>query len=157
MVFCRQCQKRVEDCEHCVFPIRAPRVAVTDSKVATLAYNAADRVLEITFKSGQIWQLSHVPEGIYKELCDATISSFLKFIAQRYQAAPVKTGIHGIKVPTQEPCPKCETPMTLEHRTDNTIEHSVRIRWRCSACERNEWKTYGTLTTPRASTVHHRR
>jgi hypothetical protein len=39
-----------------------------------------------------VWQL-HTPDGTYKELQNSTISSFLKFIAQRYKAPPVKKGI----------------------------------------------------------------
>ena len=150
MVFCRQCNRQVDDCEHCAFPLAARHMPVTDAKVATLAYSSSDRVLEIVFRSGQVWQLSHVPEGIYKELCDATISSFLKFIAQRYNAVPVKTGIHAIRVPHEELCGKCRKPMIEAHRTVSTIDRMVRIRWQCSKCDVNEWRTYRAANPERA-------
>src|SRR5215831_20419956 len=92
-VYCRQCQQKVADCEHFVYPIQAPRVHVFDPKVETLGYEEKERILEVTFKSGQVWQLFGVPPAIYGELRDTSISSFLKFIAQRYKSAPVKTGI----------------------------------------------------------------
>ena len=57
MVYCRQCQKKVNDCEHFVFPIEAKRVSVFDVRVETIAYAAEKRVLEIAFKTGQVWQL----------------------------------------------------------------------------------------------------
>jgi hypothetical protein len=42
MVYCRQCRK-VEDCEHFVYPIQAPRRQVFDEKVETLAYSEKKR------------------------------------------------------------------------------------------------------------------
>jgi hypothetical protein len=57
MVYCRQCQKKVNDCEHFVFPIEAKHVSVFDARVETIAYAVEKRVLEIAFKSGQVWQL----------------------------------------------------------------------------------------------------
>src|SRR5690349_6719745 len=89
-MYCRQCQQKVSDCEHFVTPIEAPRVRVFDEKVETLAYSPEHRILEISFKSGQVWQLAGVVPGIYAELQASTISSFLKFIAQRYKASPVR-------------------------------------------------------------------
>lgn len=134
VVHCRVCRKKVEDCEHCVYPITAPRLPVADAKVKTIAYNVTDRILEIALHSGQVWQLSPVPEGVYKELCDSTIASFLNFIAKRYNAVPVKTGVHAIQVPIEEPCPKCKGVMVQVHRTQSAIDPFVRIRWSCGAC-----------------------
>src|SRR5437879_3557075 len=91
MVFCKECQQKVEDCPHFVYPIKAPRVSVFDPKIETLGYDEQQRILEIVFKSGQVWQLFGVPPNIYAELRDTSISSFLKFIAQRHKSAPVKT------------------------------------------------------------------
>jgi KTSC domain-containing protein len=88
MVFCKACKKRVEDCVHFVYPIEAPRVSVFDAKIETLAYSRAHQILEITFKTGQVWQLFEVPANIYHELRDTTISSFLRFIAHKY---PIRT------------------------------------------------------------------
>ena len=75
MVFCRACNKKVEDCEHCVFPVEAPRINVVDSKVATLAYERDERILEIGFHSGQVWQLSQVPPVMQ---CSACRPMFIK-------------------------------------------------------------------------------
>jgi hypothetical protein len=83
MVYCRECRKKVNDCEHFVFPIEAKGVSVFDARVETIAYAAESRVLEIAFRSGQVWQLFDVLPDIYNALQDSTISSFLKFIALR--------------------------------------------------------------------------
>src|SRR4026207_1109368 len=80
MVFCKACKKRVEECVSFVYPIEPPRVSVFDPKIETLAYSREQKILEITFKTGQVWQLFDVPPTIYDELRDTTISSFLKFI-----------------------------------------------------------------------------
>jgi YD repeat-containing protein len=143
MVFCRQCQKQVEDCEHCVYPISAPRHAVADEKVREFAYDERERVLEITFKTGQSWQLIGVPPGICAELRESTISSFLRFIARRYTTVPVKSGIHAVKVPEEERCPQCKAAMTVEHRTESSVVGFVRVRWRCPVCKFDNWQTYG--------------
>src|SRR5947209_3027653 len=57
MVFCRQCKREVEDCRHCVYPIQARRVEVFDEKIETIAYAEDKRILEVAFKTGQVWQL----------------------------------------------------------------------------------------------------
>ena len=145
MVFCRQCQRKVEDCEHFVLPIPGKRVRVFDEKVETLAYASDSRVLEIAFRSGQVWQLHDVPDGIYKELQNSTISSFLKFIAQRYRASPVKQGIRAIVVPDAQPCPVCKAAMKQSNRTENSANKFVRIFWHCPNCKKSEWQTYGEV------------
>ena len=61
MVFCKECQQKVEECPHFVAPIKAKRVEVFDEKVKSLAYDAEQRILEVAFKSGQVWQLFSVP------------------------------------------------------------------------------------------------
>jgi hypothetical protein len=143
MVFCRRSQQTLEDCEHCVYPLLAPRHAVLDEKVKDVAYDASARILEVTLKTGQAWQLHGVPAGLYRELCESTISSFLRFIARRYPTVPVKTGLHAIKVPTQELCGKCRTAMRPTHRTSSTIDRWVRVQWTCDTCKTVEWRTYG--------------
>jgi YD repeat-containing protein len=131
----------VQDCPHFVTPLNAQHVRVTDAKVQSLAYNPNDRILEIRFNSGQVWQVFGVPEGVYKELFDSTISSFLNFIARRYKAAPVRTSAR-IVIPQTEKCPKCESDMTQRHRTSsNMIDKYVRVLWACSKCDKTEWKT----------------
>src|SRR5690348_6013236 len=113
MVFCKHCRKKVEDCPHFVEPLGAKAVAVTDEKVLSLAYDSRQRVMEIAFKNGQSWQLFGVPPSIYQEVRDSTISSFLKFIAQRYRAAPVRkaTPLKPIEVPQSAPCTNCAASM----------------------------------------------
>jgi uncharacterized protein with PIN domain len=144
VIFCRECQKRVEDCPHFVAPLNAQHVRVTDVKVKSLAYKTDDRILEIKFNSGQVWQLFGVPEGVYKELCDSTISSFLNFIARRYKAAPVRINAK-IEIPESERCVQCGTEMTPRHQTSaNSIDQYVRVLWECSQCDKAEWRMYGT-------------
>ena len=109
----------------------------------SLAYDVDQRILEIAFKSGQVWQLFAVPGGIYQELCDSTISSFVKFMARRYKAAPVKTTPN---VPETEKCRKCGSPMTQKHRTGGAIATFVRVLWSCSQCNSSEWRSYGETT-----------
>jgi len=140
MVFCKECQQKVEDCAHFVAPIVAKRVEVFDVKVKTLAYDANQRILEIAFKSGQAWQLAGVPASIYQELRDSTISSFLKFIAQRYKAAPVR--IYP-PIPRAEKCANCSGEMTERHRTGTRTSTFVRVLWYCSKCNAATWRSYG--------------
>lgn len=87
--------------------------------------------LEIAFKSGQVWQLADVPSGIYAELRNFTISSFLKFIASRYRASPVKTGVYAIDVPKNALCPICQTAMTEQNRTAGALNKFIRVLWLC--------------------------
>jgi len=144
LVFCRQCQRKVEDCEHFVPPIEGPRVPVFDEKVSTLAYASQERTLEIALKSGQVWQLFAVPPGIYEELRSSTVSSFLKFIAHRYKTAPVKHGFNAGVVPESVPCVNCNAAaMTVKHQTQGTFDGSVRVLWKCPKCGRSEWRQYG--------------
>jgi hypothetical protein len=133
----------VELCEHFTAPIDGQRIPVFDEKVRSLAYDRRQRILEIAFKSGQVWQLFDVPDGIYAELRESTISSFLKFIAKRYKAAPVKTGAGGICVPETVSCPKCGGAMTRRHQTESGFAAYVRVLWSCAKCDGSEWRTYG--------------
>jgi hypothetical protein len=61
MVFCRECKKKVEDCEHFVVPLGIPGIPVFDPKIKTLAYKRDAQTLEIAFKNGQVWQLFGLP------------------------------------------------------------------------------------------------
>jgi hypothetical protein len=99
-------KRKVEDCPH-VPPLNIPATPVFDPKVKTLAYKKDARLLEIGFKNGQVWQLSGVPPDIYDALLDATLSSFLKFIAYRYNPRPVRQP-NRVSVPDSEPCPKLQ-------------------------------------------------
>jgi hypothetical protein len=136
MVFCRECNKKVNDCEHFVPPLGIPRVPVFDPKIETLAYKASTKTLEIAYKTGQVWQLSGVPPDIYEALLQQTMSSFLKFVAHRYKAAPVRK----IKI-EPEPCPACSQPMTEQHRTTGGV---LRVLWQCAPCNQYLWRTYRT-------------
>ena len=145
MVFCKECKQKVEECQHFVDPIQAPKLAVHDEKIEFLAYSEEQRVLEITYKTGQVWQLFSVPASIYSEIRDTSLWSFVKFIAQRYKAAPVKTGLKAIKVPTSEKCLECKADMKVRHRIDNQFDVKVRIFWECQVCSRTVWKEYGNI------------
>jgi len=61
MVYCRECRKKVEDCEHFVYPIKARRISVFDARVETVAYQDEHRTLEVALKTGQVWQFFQVP------------------------------------------------------------------------------------------------
>jgi hypothetical protein len=144
MVFCKECKQEVSVCEHFVDPIRARRISVFDPKIETLAYDEQQRILEIVFKSGQVWQLVGVPPEIYGEIRDTSISSFLKFMAKRYECRPVKTGTAAIRVPDAEPCPKCKHPMTVRHRVNSEFDGVVRVLWECQPCNHAPWMRYGS-------------
>jgi hypothetical protein len=139
LVYCRQCKKQVEDCAHFVAPLGVRSVDVFDPKVRSLAYSPQDKILEISFKSGQVWQLFGIAPDIYKELLNATLSSFLKFLAHRYEAAPVRQKTQSL--PASEPCPQCHRPMTQELRTGG--KEFARVRWACAQCKTSYWRTYG--------------
>jgi hypothetical protein len=137
MVFCRECQRKVNDCAHFVAPLNVPPVEVFDPKVKTLAYQRESLTLEIVFKNGQVWQLFGVKPDIYDELLHATLSSFLKLLAHRYKAAPVRQSRDG----RAESCPACHRPMTVEHKTSGG---TLRILWHCGACNQSLWRTYSS-------------
>jgi hypothetical protein len=146
MVFCKECKQKVEECPHFVDPIQAPKLAVHDEKIEFLAYCEEQRVLEITYKTGQVWQLFSVPASIYCEIRDTSLWSFVKFIAQRYKAAPVKTGLKAIKVPDSEKCLECKADMKIRHRIDNQFDVKVRMFWECPSCARTIWKEYENIS-----------
>jgi len=126
----------VGDCEHFVEPLRVRSVSVFDPKIKSLAYKSQARTLEISFKNGQVWQLSGVPPDIYEAMLQQTLSSFLKFLAHRYKASPVRTG-H----PPPAECPACKRPMTEQHRTR---VGALRILWHCQPCNQSLWRSYRT-------------
>src|SRR6266404_8205824 len=146
MPFCRQCQKNVDDCEHFVPPLGVPAINVFDVKVRTIAYSTEKRILEVGFKTGQVWQLFGVPPGIYRELCDTTISSFLRFIAHRYNARPVRQAQSAVVAPEVETCPQCQAPMRKRHSTGNNGSF-MRVLWACPMCSQTVWTTYGSPET----------
>lgn len=82
--------------------------------------------------------------GIYAELRNSTISSFLKFIATRYKASPVKTGVYAIEVPKNELCPICQMGMTEQNRTAGTLNKFIRVFWLCPGCKKSKWESYGS-------------
>jgi ribosomal protein S27AE len=94
-------------------------------------------------------------EGIYKALCDSTISSFLNFVAKRYKAAPVRISAK-IDIPQSEKCLQCGSDMMRRHKTSaNAIDKYVRVLWACSKCDKAEWKTYGTPPNRQRRTQWH--
>jgi hypothetical protein len=138
MVFCKECKQKVEECPHFVDPIKAPRTPVFDEKIESLAYNEPDRILEIAYRNGQVWQLSPVPPGLAQEIRDTSLWSFIRFIAQRYKAAPVRKEAKTL-VPTSKECPGCTKPMTIRHQTSGP---PVRVLWNCAACDKSLWYDY---------------
>src|SRR5262249_8989388 len=85
-----------------------------------------------------------MPPDVYQELLNATLSSFLKFLAPRCEAVPVRKSSPTIFVPETEPCPQCHTPMTQLHRT--RYVEPIRVLWHCDACSQSVWRTYGTTS-----------
>jgi hypothetical protein len=83
MVYCGECRKKVEDCEHFVYPLKVRRISIFDARVETIAYKAEERTLEVALKTGQVWQFFQVPREIFDALQDSTISSCLKFMAHK--------------------------------------------------------------------------
>jgi len=109
--------------------------------VKTLAYDERQRILEIGFKNGQTWQLRGVSADTYATIMDQNISSFLKFVAHRYQTNPVRTSV----LPVTEACPDCIQPMTIRHKT--ATQPPARILWHCHNCNKATWKTYGDVSS----------
>jgi hypothetical protein len=142
MVFCKSCKQKVDDCPHFVEPIQAPRTIVYDEKVASLAYAERERILEISYRNGQTWQLSPVPPAMAQEIKDTTLWSFIKFIAQRYKANPVRTPKKTADVPASQECWKCKSTMTISHRINDPFEPKARVLWQCTSCTHHEWKQY---------------
>jgi hypothetical protein len=50
-------RKKVVDCQHFVRELAVQHVPAFDPKVASVAYEEQQRILEILFKNGQTWQL----------------------------------------------------------------------------------------------------
>ena len=157
MVFCRDCNAKVEDCEHFVPPITGPAVEVFDPKIKSLAYKKDSRILEIRFKNGQAWQLFGVPADVYQELLGQTLSSFLKFIAHRYAPRPVRQSKSSApsvadSAPKSEACPVCQRAMTVRHQTSG---QPMRILWHCERCNQSLWRTYATESVRERRTRFH--
>jgi hypothetical protein len=150
MVFCHACQTKVEDCEHFVPSLMVRAVEVFDPKVKSLAYDERKRLLEIAYKNGQAWQLEGVSKEIYQELLHQTLSSFLKFIAHRYKASPVRKMSPKESIPDTEPCPVCKNPMAERHKTSQ--EPPSRVLWECAACKRSIWRSYGESSVRESKT-----
>jgi hypothetical protein len=75
LVYCRECKRNVEDCEHFVEPISSQHGTVFDPKVQSLAYEKTSMILEVEFKNGQVWQLIGIKPEIYDELLHAILVS----------------------------------------------------------------------------------
>ncbi|HLH32232.1 MAG TPA: KTSC domain-containing protein [Terriglobia bacterium] len=140
MVFCPECNAKVDDCKHFVSPLDSPSVEVFDPKIRSLAYEKDGGVLEIRFKNGQAWQLFGVSPDIYDELLHQTLSSFLKFIGRRYKPRPVR-GVSKPIAPKDESCPACHRPMVNKHQTSG---RPMRILWHCNRCNQSFWRSYAT-------------
>ena len=145
MVFCRDCKAKVEDCEHFVSALDTAAVEVFDPKIEALAYKKDAGILEVRFKNGQAWQLFGISQDLYAELLQQTLSSLLKFIANRHNPRPVRSkpqrhGTDGAElVPKEEPCPACHRAMAVHHQTSG---QPVRVLWHCERCNQSLWRTY---------------
>lgn len=84
---------------------------------------------------------------IYETILDQNISSFLKFVAHRYDANPVRK---AITIPESEPCPSCKRGMTNNHQT---IGNPVRVLWHCNPCNQTFWHTYATEISQRTKST----
>lgn len=82
VVFCRECKKKVEDCEHFVYPIKGKRVPVFDPKIECLAYGHEQRILEIAFKGGPSLASCLRSRREFTANCVIPPFPFLKFIAR---------------------------------------------------------------------------
>ncbi len=77
-------------------------------------------------------------------ILDQNISSFLKFIAHRYQANPVRQA-KTESIPATESCPDCKQPINLRHRTNKVPP--ARILWHRQKCNKAAWRTYGEVSS----------
>ena len=146
MVFCRECNAKVGDCQHFVAPLNVSSVEVFDPKIKSLAYKKDARILEIRFKNGQAWQLFGISPDVYDQLLQQTLSSFLKFIGRRYSPRSVRVAKSGPPAPERaapkhESCPACHRPMVNKHQTSS---QPMRILWHCRRCNQSLWRTYAT-------------
>jgi hypothetical protein len=146
VVFCRECNAKVEDCQHFVAPLNVSSVEVFDPKIRSLAYKKDARILEIRFKNGQAWQLFDISPEVYQQLLQQTLSSFVKFIGRRYSPRPVRVPKPSQRAPRpaapkDEPCPACHRPMTNKHQTSG---QPMRILWYCKRCNQSLWRSYAT-------------
>ena len=68
------------------------RYSVVSSNISTVGYDIAERVLEVEFKSGGVYQYSNVPEYEYKALLTASsLGAYLnKHILNVYQDKKIK-------------------------------------------------------------------
>ena len=140
MVFCPECNAKVDDCEHFVQPLEVAAVEVFDPKIRSLAYKKDGGVLEVRLKNGQAWQLFGVSSDIYEELLQQTLSSFLKFIGRRHRPRPVRLALQP-STPKDESCPACHGAMINKHQTSG---QTMRILWHCNRCNQSFWRSYAT-------------
>lgn len=51
---------------------------VDSSMAKSVGYSAASSVLEIAFRSGEVWQYHHVPEQVYREMISGSIGKYFQ-------------------------------------------------------------------------------
>ncbi len=68
------------------------REAVNSSSLKSVGYEKTDKILEIEFNKGGIYQYSKVPENIFHELLKAPSLGkyFLRFVKDKYPTKKVK-------------------------------------------------------------------
>ena len=58
------------------------RTAVVSSNVASAGYDPEQRILEVEFRGGSVYQYAGVPVEVYQEMCDPAVSVG-RFLATR--------------------------------------------------------------------------
>ena len=62
------------------------RLSVNSSSIKSIGYNAVNKILEVEFKRGAIYQYLKIPNDVYNQLINASSigSYFMKNIAKKY-------------------------------------------------------------------------
>lgn len=64
---------------------------VDSSMARTVGYDAEGKILEIEFKSGEVWQYHNVPERIFQEMISGSIGRYFQaHIRGQYPESRVK-------------------------------------------------------------------
>jgi len=54
------------------------RLHVVSSMAVTVGYDAADKILEIEFRTGEVWQYHNVPKDVHLELISGSIGKYFQ-------------------------------------------------------------------------------
>ena len=71
---------------------------VNSSMTKTVGYDPLNAILEIEFKSGEIWQYRQVPEHVYQEMISGSIGKYFQVhIKGQYEESRVMESIPPFK------------------------------------------------------------